>query len=73
MKTPLIMPHGAKVKIARKMGQSKNTVSSYFTGKHKPKTDKQLRLFENACLDVIGFVPELFGDLPNISAVKEKS
>jgi hypothetical protein len=55
-----LIKHGDKTKIANQIKRSKNTVSAYFTGKHCPKTKAQLDEFNNACLSVLGFVPDLF-------------
>jgi hypothetical protein len=64
-----LIKHGDKSRIAHHMKTSKNTVSAYFTGKHRPKTKEQLEAFNSACLSVLGFIPDLFPS-PTVS-VKE--
>ena len=63
-----LIKHGDKTKIANHIKRSKNTVSAYFTGKHRPNTKEKLDDFNSACLKVLGFIPDLFPE-PNTKEV----
>jgi transcriptional regulator with XRE-family HTH domain len=55
MKT-LLIPHGAKKRIAQAAGVSQNTVSAWFTGKHPPTRNRDKAI--QAITSVLGVCPD---------------
>lgn len=64
MKT-LLIPHGAKKRIALAAGVSQNTVSSWFTGKHQPTRNREKAI--DAIKSVLGIFPDFMGISENVA------
>ena len=68
MKT-LLIPHGAKKRIALAAGVSQNTVSAWFTGKHPPTRNRDRAI--QAITSVLGTCPD-FGNVVDASLERKQ-